>query len=75
MKYSIYDLQFEQCKSGFVGFDSKENLKTNFRQYLINRMDEDELSKVDNDFDSLIDHLEYRIICSVDDNDTFYVLE
>lgn len=63
MKYSIFDLQFDEYVRDFVDFKSKEGLKKSFTRYLINRMDENELEKItEHTFEVLIDFLEYRIV-------------
>jgi len=62
VKYGILDLQFDEIKRGFDDFKSKEELRNKFHEYLLNTLEEDFLKKIDNDFETLIDFLEYRIV-------------
>lgn len=62
MKYGIFDMQFDAIKLGFDDFESKEELRNEFHEYLLNTLEEDFLEKIDNDFETLIDFLEYRVV-------------
>lgn len=62
MKYGIFDMQFDAIKLGFDNFESEEELRNEFHKYLLNTLEEDFLEKIDNDFETLIDFLEYRVV-------------
>lgn len=62
MKYGIFDMQFDEIKLGFDNFESEEELRNEFHKYLLNTLEEDFLEKIDNDFETLIDFLEYRVV-------------
>lgn len=45
MKYGIFDMQFDAIKLGFDDFESKEELRNEFHEYLLNTLEEDFLEK------------------------------